>query len=81
MSELPQGRHPSVAGLLRWFDFGHLPPFLQTASEPFADLAALVVEELPDSAELSTCLRKLLEAKDCAVRATIEANEARNPGA
>jgi ferritin-like protein len=81
MSDLPQGRHPSVTGLLRWFDFGHLPEVLQDASEPFADLAALLVERLPDSAELTTALRKLLEAKDCAVRATIEANEARSPGA
>ena len=80
MSELPEGRHPSTVKLLRWFDFGHLPPHLQAASEPFADLAMHLVDTLPDSAELTVALRKILEAKDCAVRATIEANE-RKPDA
>ena len=75
MGELSEGRHPSVVSLLRWFDFGHLPEFLQDASEPFADLAALLIERLPDSDQLIGALTKLLEAKDCAVRATIEARE------
>ena len=54
--------------IMRWFAYGHLPEAVQKISEPFATLAEAILE-LPDTAERSACLRKLLEAKDCAVRA------------
>ena len=57
--------------ILRYFHYAHLPPHLRTISQPFCDLAARMVETLPRNAERSAALRKLLEAKDCAVRAAV----------
>jgi hypothetical protein len=57
--------------LLQFFEFGHLPTRLQTISRPFCDLAHAIVETLPENPERTTALRKLLEAKDCAVRAQL----------
>lgn len=68
-----ESRHPSTTALLRWFEHGHLPAHLQAVSAPFGGLAHYLVGQLPDSPELSAGLRKLLEAKDCAVRAAIDA--------
>lgn len=62
--------HPSTAALLRYFGYDHLPSALQEVSKPFCDLAHLVAHTL-DGPEATTCLRKLLEAKDCAVRAAL----------
>lgn len=55
--------------ILQFFAYGHLPEELRAVSKPFGDLARLVVESLPRNAERSVALRKLLEAKDAAVRA------------
>lgn len=64
--------HPSVSGLLRFFDWQHLPPHLQAVSEPFASLASRVALDMGLSGpEQAVALRKLLEAKDCAVRAAL----------
>lgn len=57
--------------LLQFFAFAHLPPHLVKVSAPFSDLAHHLVHTLPDNPERTTALRKLLEAKDCAVRATL----------
>jgi hypothetical protein len=57
--------------LLQFFTFAHLPPHLQEVSRPFGELARQIVDTLPDNPERSTALRKLLEAKDCAVRALL----------
>ena len=57
--------------ILRFFKFEHLPAHLQERSRPFADLATRLVETLPRNAERSVALRKLLEAKDAAVRAVL----------
>ena len=59
----------------RYFAYSHLPEHLQLISKPIADLAKQMGEELPDSAEKSTGMRKLLEAKDCFVRAALDINE------
>lgn len=67
------GRHPATEQLLEFFAYDHLPPHLAAVSRPFADLAQSLLSVLPDSAELTAGLRKLLEAKDCAVRATVAA--------
>ena len=64
-------RHPGTAHLLSLFDYGHLPPYLQLVSAQFADLAETLVTNLNDGPELSTALRKLVEAKDCAVRQAV----------
>ena len=57
--------------LLQFFKYDHLPPHLQTASEPFCNLANFLVDSFPRNPERTVSLRKLLEAKDCAVRALI----------
>lgn len=66
--------HPSTAQLLRWFDCAHLPEFLQVVVMPFADLANAIASSC-DGPEATAGLRKLLEAKDCIVRATIATRE------
>lgn len=57
--------------ILRYFHYAHLPTPLQEISSAFCSLAAFMVEALPRNAERSAGLRKLLEAKDCAVRANV----------
>lgn len=60
--------------ILRYFACAHLPPALRTISEPFGKLAdSMVATGLPENAaETAAGLRKLLEAKDCAVRAALK---------
>jgi hypothetical protein len=60
-------KHP----LLQFFKYEHLPAHLQAISKPFGDLARSLADTLPANAETTTALRKLLEAKDCAVRAVL----------
>ena len=60
-----------VDGILQFFSYEHLPVHLASVSMPFARLAEEIVATLPYNAERSTALRKLLEAKDAAVRARI----------
>lgn len=57
--------------ILGYFSYAHLPFPLQEISSAFCSLAAFMVEAIPRSAERSAGLRKLLEAKDCAVRANV----------
>lgn len=58
--------------ILRYFKYEHLPEHLRQVSKPFCDLARWVAEqEWSDPAEKTTALRKLLEAKDAAVRASL----------
>lgn len=76
--------HPFNA-ILEYFTYEHLPPHLQGISRPFCELAYALAEG-DNSAkggnvttghgplsgpELTVALRKLLEAKDCAVRAAL----------
>lgn len=57
--------------ILKFFTFDHLPHPLQKISQPICELAKEMDRVLPDGAEKSAGLRKLLEAKDCFVRAQI----------
>jgi hypothetical protein len=57
--------------LLRFFHYSHLPPTLRAASAPFAALARAILDGTPRNAERTVALRKLLEAKDAAVRAML----------
>lgn len=57
--------------LLQFFEFGHLPPHLKPTSQSFHDLAHKLIDEVPRNPERTVALRKLLEAKDCAVRAVL----------
>ncbi|MFI6424750.1 hypothetical protein [Promicromonospora sp. NPDC050880] len=62
-----------AAPILRYFEFSHLPyGIMRDTSEEFRVLAIKVDNSLPDGAEKSTALRKLLEAKDAAVRAALD---------
>ena len=57
--------------MLQFFAYEHLPTDLQTISRPFGELANLMVATLPRDPERTVGLRKLLEAKDCEVRARL----------
>lgn len=60
-----------MTGILQFFEYEHLPPHLQAISSPFGKLAEHIDATLPGNPEKTVALRKLLEAKDAAVRATI----------
>lgn len=57
--------------LSQFFAYEHLPPHLQAVSKPFGELSQKIIAELPSNPERTTALRKLLESKDCAVRALL----------
>lgn len=54
--------------ILQHFRYDHLPEPLGSMSKRFHDLAHAVADAMPSNAESTTALRKLMEAKDCAVR-------------
>jgi hypothetical protein len=58
--------------ILRYFDYGHLPEHLRVVSQEFEEMARWLVENVPGSAEQTVALRKLLESKDAAVRASLD---------
>lgn len=58
--------------IMKYFEFSHLPEHLQIVSRPFGELAAQLDQQLPNGPEKSAGLRKLLEAKDCMVRAALD---------
>lgn len=60
--------------MLKWFEYAHLPEHLQAVSRPFGELARALCETVDGGPERTVALRKLLEAKDAAVRAKL------NPG-
>jgi len=60
---------------MKYFDYDHLPSRLQEVSKPVGELAKAMEELLPNCAEKSAGMRKLLEAKDCFVRAALENKE------
>lgn len=58
--------------ILRHFAYEHLPLDLQRVSKGFCDLAWLFGGmDTTEPAEMASGLRKLLEAKDCFVRAFV----------
>lgn len=58
--------------ILKYFKYDHLPEHLQSMSKPFYDLAHNWISQGGSIPENMAGLRKLLEAKDCAVRAQIK---------
>lgn len=68
----PQGAETTAPQehILQFFAFEHLPEHLQAVSRPFATLAEGLMC-LPRNPERTVALRKLLEAKDAAVRARL----------
>lgn len=57
--------------ILQFFSYAHLPAPLASVSEVFYQAAMKVVQMTPRNPERTVALRKLLEAKDCAVRAVL----------
>jgi hypothetical protein len=69
--ELPLRQFRPVDRMEQFFRYDHLPIHLQDVSKPFCKLAEQIIEHLPANPERTVALRKLLEAKDCAVRALL----------
>lgn len=65
------GMHPDTQQLAALFDYDHLPPHLAEISKSFAALAATCLQTTPDGFMLRETLRKLWEAKNCAVVAKL----------
>lgn len=68
--------NPASVRMLKHFSFTHLPKDLQFISRAIGELATMLAENLDSDdplvgAEVTTGLRKLLEAKDCFVRAKV----------
>jgi len=59
--------------MMKWFEYSHLPPHLQDTSRQFHNLAVHINTYIASGPERTVALRKLLEAKDAAVRATLHA--------
>ena len=57
--------------MLKWFEYIHLPMELQIVSRGFSVLANSICADLDAGPERTVALRKLLEAKDAAVRAKL----------
>ena len=62
---------PQREPMLLYFNYDHLPEHLKEVSRPFCTLAQHIIMTLQPSAERTVALRKLLESKDCAVRAAV----------
>lgn len=71
MAEQSAERHPSITEKLDWFEYEHLNPRLSWAVESCAELAETAAHGIPDHPQLALGLQKLIEAKDCFVRALI----------
>jgi len=71
-ARLTHGRHPGVVTAMAWLAFSHLPDALKAFARPLYQTGAELVTTIrSDSAELTTALNKLVEAKDWFVRAGI----------
>jgi hypothetical protein len=71
LKERKDNFNPAVHHVLQYFKYEHLPGKLQAVSKLFETLASELAERSPQSPETTVALRKLLEAKDAAVRAAL----------
>ena len=75
-ADAPRRRHPGVQTAMAWLAFSHLPDQLKAAARPFFQSGLELLVRIPnDSAELTTALNTLVEAKDWAVRAAIRSDQ------
>jgi len=65
-AETPQRDH-----IMQFFAYEHLPDHLKEVSRPFCASAEWIEQNLPRNPERTVALRKLLEAKDAAVRCMV----------
>jgi hypothetical protein len=64
--------HPAILEKLKWFEYKHLPLYLQVVSGPFHELAHALVDDIGlEGSQATLALQHLIDAKDCAVRAAI----------
>lgn len=70
-AQVAEGASTPRDRMLQFFTYGHLPEALAKVSLPFCQLAEEICATLPSNPERTVALRKLLEAKDCAVRALL----------
>jgi len=68
-SQQDQAGGPKSERMLKWFEYAHLPEKLQVVSSRFGELAERLTMVIEPGPERTVALRKLLEAKDAAVRA------------
>jgi hypothetical protein len=71
MTDATQGDAAPQEDILQFFAYEHLPKFLQDVSKPFCTMAYGIANTVPRNPERTVALRKLLEAKDAAVRAVV----------
>lgn len=62
-----------MSGVKQFFEYRHQLPHLQDVCKPFAVLAQHILT-LPENPERTHALRKLLESRDCALRAALYKN-------
>jgi len=62
---------PPEERMLKFFAYGHLPEPAKAVSSEFATIAHMLADNIKPGPERTVALRKLLEAKDAAVRATL----------
>lgn len=75
LREMLENRHPSVRGVGKHLNYDEYMPHRRAVAKPFAYLAAEILDKLPDSPELTVMLRKIVEARDCCIRAADDARE------
>lgn len=75
--QIAPGRHPSVQEKMRWLvPNPNLPEHLRSIAEDFLDLAQGLLRQVTvDTPQLALALQHLVDAKDCAVRARIAADD------
>lgn len=72
LTERFKGRHPATVALLLWLEVNmNLPDSQRHVAQRFEWCAGEITDLLEDGPELSTALRRLIEAKDCAVRQSL----------
>lgn len=57
--------------MMKWFEYEHLPENLKVVSIKFYEVACSLCALVASGPERTVALRKLLEAKDAAVRASV----------
>lgn len=64
-------RHAATQHVAQFFEYDHLTGKPRSISAECHELAEWLIDVLPDDPELTAGLRKLLEAKDCFIRAAV----------
>ena len=71
MQDSQDKEEPREDRMMKWFAFEHLPEHLKVVSIKFYEVACSLCALVESGPERTVSLRKLLEAKDAAVRAVV----------